>query len=179
MTPDTADPQRPPAGPQTNRRRWWLFAVLTPVVAVGWWYVMPAAVPVSQPIAFNHAKHQALACAVCHRGVESRSRATLPVFADCAKCHATAPAGLSDDQWKSFGGPQGIEWVRVTQVPDHVKFSHRRHVASARLGCASCHADIGQRTTPPTMAPVRLDMKACLSCHHQEGITEDCAACHR
>lgn len=179
MSPDAPDTQRPPASPRTIRRQWWIFAALTPAVAVGWWLVMPSAVPVSQPVVFNHARHRALACVACHRGVESRARATLPVVSDCAKCHATAPPGISEDQWKSFSGPQGFGWVQVTHVPDHVNFSHRRHVASGKLACVSCHADIGQRTTPPATAPIRVDMKACLSCHRQEGITEDCAACHR
>ena len=179
MAPDAPDMTRLPADPRTSRRQWWMAAALTPVVAVAWLLLMPSAVSVSQPIAFNHAKHRALACVNCHRGVESRAHATLPVIADCAKCHATAPPGVTDDQWKAFSGPQGIGWIRVTHVPEHVKFSHRRHVASGRLTCASCHADIGERTAPPRTAPVRLDMKACLSCHRQEGITEDCAACHR
>ena len=178
MSPDAPDTERPPASPRTTRRQWWIFAALTPAVAVGWLLVMPSA-PVAQPAVFNHARHRALACVACHRGVESRARATLPVVSDCAKCHATAPPGISEDQWKSFSGPQGFGWVQVTHVPDHVNFSHRRHVASGRLACVSCHADVGQRTTPPGTAPIRVDMKACLSCHRQEGITEDCAACHR
>ena len=140
---------------------------------------MPSAVPVTQPVAFNHVRHRALACVTCHRGVLSLARATLPAAADCAKCHATAPPGVADDRWKAFSGAQGPGWIQVTQVPEHVTFSHRRHVASGKLACESCHADIGQRTAPPTTAPVRLDMKACLSCHSQERVTEDCAACHR
>jgi hypothetical protein len=178
MSPDERELQRPAASSRTTWRQWRTVALLTPAVAVGWLLVMPAA-PVAQPVAFNHARHRALACVGCHRGVESRAHATLPVAADCAKCHATAPPGISESQWKSFSGPQGVGWKQVTQVPDHVDFSHRRHVTSGRLACASCHADIGQRTTPPGSAPMRLDMKACLACHRQEGVTEDCAACHR
>ena len=115
MAPDERDPQRLEANSRTTWRQWRIVAVLTPAVAVGWVLVMPSA-PVAQPAAFNHAHHRALACMACHRGVESQARATLPTGAVCAKCHATAPAGISDTQWKAFASPRGT-WQRVTSLP--------------------------------------------------------------
>ena len=148
------------------------------VVATGWILVLPPA-PVAQPIAFSHAKHAPMACAVCHRGVETAARAGLPAASLCAKCHASIPGGATGTAGGDVGQSGRIAWVRVTRVPDHTMFSHRRHVALGRLDCASCHADIGLRASPPVRQPVRLDMDACLSCHQREGASEDCAACHR
>ncbi|HWP99261.1 MAG TPA: cytochrome c3 family protein [Vicinamibacterales bacterium] len=159
-------------------RRAPIFVALALGVAIGWVLLLPAW-PIAQPVAFNHARHGGLACAVCHRGVETSSRAGLPDGGVCAKCHATPPRGEDPARWEEFLAPDGARWVRVTRVPDHVLFSHRRHVSLARLECSSCHGDIGRRVAPPARAPVRLDMSGCLSCHRREGASEDCAACHR
>ena len=160
-------------------RRVLSLVVLVLVVAVAWIWALPAA-PVTQPIAFNHVRHQGLACAVCHQGVESAAHAGLPGGTLCAKCHATVPGHVTTDQkWSAIAHGQPVGWVRVTHVPDHVRFSHQRHVKLAALECSSCHGDIGRRTSPPGIAPVRLEMNTCLSCHKREGASEDCAGCHR
>lgn len=153
-------------------------AVVILALAMVWILVMPVA-PATQPIAFNHVKHSGLGCAVCHRGAETGERAGLPEASLCFKCHATAPRAVQPGVWDQAAKTGRIGWVRVTSVPDHVMFSHQRHVRIAGLECASCHADIGTRTTPPGRAPVRLNMDTCLSCHRREAASEDCAGCHR
>lgn len=150
---------------------------LTVAIAAGWVFLLPSR-PDAQPLAFNHARHQALTCAGCHRGVENAARATLPGPEICAKCHASAPKGIDAGQWSNLQRT-AVNWVKVTRVPDHAMFSHQRHVTIARLDCSSCHGDIGQRTTPVGRPPIRLEMKTCLACHRREGASEDCAACHR
>jgi menaquinone reductase, multiheme cytochrome c subunit len=139
-------------------------ALVTVVAALGWIAAMPAAA-IRQPVAFPHAKHNVVACAVCHRGVTTAARAGIPDATFCAKCHTTLP--------------RTIAWVQVTRIPSHVMFSHRRHVALAGLDCASCHGEMREPRTPVGTAPVRLTMTTCLSCHRHEGAAEDCAACHR
>ena len=152
-------------------------AAVVVAVAAGWVLVLPSR-PAAQPLAFNHAKHQALTCAGCHVGAESAEHATLPGADLCAKCHASAPKGVDAGTWS--GLQRGLTgWVRVTRVPEHAMFSHRRHVALGRLDCSSCHGDVGRRTDPIGRVPMRLDMKTCRACHEQEGASEDCAACHR
>ncbi len=159
-------------------RRALTFVVVTGAVAAAWILVLPAA-SVTQPLAFDHARHTAIACAVCHRGVEVGRRAGLPQSDVCVKCHATAPRVATAVQWTEASHGARLLWVRVSHVPDHVLFSHQRHVAIGRLDCRSCHADIGERSVPPGAVPMRLSMATCLSCHRQEGASEDCAACHR
>jgi hypothetical protein len=99
-------------------------------------------------------------------------------MAVCAKCHATAPAG-TDAAWGTAVSRKTIAWVQVTQLPDHVMFSHRRHTTLGGLRCESCHGDMTNRWAPPGRSPVRLNMTTCLACHGREGAAEDCAACHR
>jgi hypothetical protein len=147
-------------------------------VATGWVLVLPAA-SVTQPLAFNHAKHAEVACATCHSGVETRARATFPSGATCANCHATAPASVGQATRDAIQRQDPARWVPVTHLADHVMFSHRRHVTLGGLACESCHADIGQRTAPPPRRPMRLIMDTCLACQHREGASADCAACHR
>jgi class III cytochrome C family protein/cytochrome c7-like protein len=158
-------------------RRYAVAAIVMMAAAAGWLAAMPAA-PVRQPIAFPHAKHQTIDCAVCHRGAARAARAGIPDIQVCTKCHATAPAG-SAAVWDAAVARQSIAWVQVTHVPPHVMFSHQRHTTIARLDCASCHGQMRGRTAPVGTADVRLVMTTCLSCHRHEGAAEDCAACHR
>ena len=160
-------------------QRYVLPALVAVVVAVGWVLALPAA-PTAQPIAFNHAKHAAAGCVLCHQGAASGVRAGLPQGDTCTRCHATAPGnGISQAAWTGIASGQRIAWLRLTRVPDHVAFSHRRHTGPGQLACASCHGDMAQRTAPPGRAPVRLVMNTCLSCHKRENASEDCAGCHR
>jgi c(7)-type cytochrome triheme protein len=158
-----------------------LFVATMLASAAIWWYVAPA-VAVAQPLAFNHAKHTgALTCVACHSGVMTGAQATLPSGDICIKCHAAKPASVSQASWQAIQQTAGQPpaWVPVTRLPQHVMFSHRRHVALGGLACESCHKDIGTSTAPPTRTPLRLEMKTCLACHQKEGANEDCAGCHR
>jgi hypothetical protein len=152
-------------------------AVVLGVAAI-WVAILPPA-PAAQPLAFNHARHAALACAVCHRGAEAGVRAGLPDGSVCVKCHATPPRAVPEVVWQGLTRKGPAPWVNVNRLPDHVLFSHRRHVGGGRLQCVSCHGNIGSRTTPPGVNPVRLEMDTCLSCHRREHASEDCAGCHR
>ena len=155
------------------------FVVVAVIVASLWFFVLPSA-RVAQPIAFNHVSHRPLGCTVCHRGAETGVRAGIPQGRVCANCHATPPGGVaSPAAWAEMAGGRPIPWIRLARVPDHVAFSHRRHATLGRLGCASCHGEMTERRTPPAMVPVSLTMDACFSCHRREGVSEDCAACHR
>jgi len=144
-----------------------------------WIAAMPEATT-APAVAFRHARHTGLACAVCHSGVERGARAGLPEVTACQRCHATPPASVSDAAWREAARGAILAWrPATTPLPDHSRFSHRRHVAAARLACASCHGEVGLAADPNGRAPVRLDMDGCLSCHEREGVSADCAACHR
>ena len=159
--------------------RYLAFGAATLVTATGWILALPPA-PVRQPLAFNHAAHAQTACATCHRGAESSVRAGIPQGDVCVKCHATAPrAGGAAELWPAITRGDRVAWTRVNHLPDHVLFSHRRHVTLGRLDCASCHGDMRHQAAPVGVAATRLNMQTCLPCHQHESASEDCAACHR
>lgn len=81
--------------------------------------------------------------------------------------------------------PQSIPWVRVHDLPDHVSFDHRAHVA-AGVTCQRCHGPV------ESMQRVRqvesLSMGWCVNCHreatkkgvdgHPAHASTNCSVCH-
>ncbi len=81
--------------------------------------------------------------------------------------------------------PQSIPWVRVHNLPDHVHFDHRAHVA-AGVSCQKCHGPVESMQRMKQFES--LTMGWCVTCHQestQHGINgkpvdakTDCAVCH-
>ncbi len=141
--------------------------------------------PVTQPISYSHKAHietAGLTCADCHSSVLSSSSASIPALDVCSTCHSETRISDSPEEKKlleyvSKGKP--IPWQRVYHVPDHVYFSHRRHVAKAGLECKTCHGDISEFTEPVSSQFLPLTMENCMQCHRENNVTNDCLACHR
>ncbi len=142
--------------------------------------------PVVQPIAYNHNIHvegEGLECTDCHQRVEESPRATLPDLEVCLDCHDSDP--LADDSAEEakliahIEAGSEIDWQRVYSVPDHVYFSHRRHVVSGDLECSNCHGPVGELTAPAEVPFYPLSMDACLDCHRKLEAKTDCLSCHR
>ena len=158
-------------------RRYLVATVVLIAVAAAWIEALPPAAA-TQPIAFPHARHQTLDCTVCHRGAATAARAGLPEITLCARCHATAPAGTAA-VWDGAVAARSISWVQIEHLPDHVLFSHRRHVTLGKIECATCHGPMAERTTPPSTALVSFSMDFCLDCHQQKKVSTACVDCHR
>lgn len=138
---------------------------------------------VTQPIAFNHNLHitkLGLECTHCHQGVETGAFATLPKAEICLECHA-APLSENPEEAKvrQYGEGKEIPWHQLTHVPDHVYFSHQRHVKFGGISCERCHGKMQERKRPPSAAPLELSMDDCLDCHRRQGASTDCILCHR
>jgi hypothetical protein len=139
--------------------------------------------PGEQPIQYNHAVHIAngLECTECHTGARDEAQATLPGIDTCLLCHAE-PLSESPEEEKirslAEAGKE-IAWSQLTRVPSHVYFSHRRHVGVAGLECAQCHGAMETLTQPPARPLRRLSMEACMDCHRERSIRNDCNDCHR
>jgi hypothetical protein len=146
-----------------------------------------------QPIAFNHRLHleraQGIACPDCHQFVASQTYAGLPSKYVCFGCHdpeADKSDPAADRSKPGFAAlmafaatEEDIPWHRVTATRADVFFSHRRHVAVAKLDCRACHQDMPQRTRPPTRGPITIQMDTCLECHRKQNASVDCVSCHR
>lgn len=139
---------------------------------------------VRQPIAYSHAVHVKkleMACEACHAAAAGGGELALPALSTCADCHQE-PNGSSPAEGmvvEAVRAGRDIPWVRLHELPRHVYFTHRRHVAVARISCERCHGDMGAQARPPPHPLVALTMDGCLDCHRERHASQDCDACHR
>ena len=143
---------------------------------------------VIQPLEFNHAVHIAgkVDCLQCHPGVLDPDEPALPPIGTCLKCHNEAPGDHPVKQKLAAlaAANATLAWDPALRIPDHVFFSHSRHVEVANLECLSCHEDMPHRTAPPDRRRT-IAMAKCIGCHFikespaAQRATLDCASCHR
>lgn len=143
------------------------------------------AVPVGsgpQPIAFNHQKHLAMGldCTTCHTLVTKKAVAGPPRVETCMTCHAVPLTDNPEEEIirKTAAAGEELRWSQITLVPDHVYFSHARHVAVGKVECQTCHGDMSKRSEPITRPAVTLSMEFCIECHSRRTVSVDCVACH-
>jgi hypothetical protein len=148
----------------------------------------------AQPIRFSHKIHAgdaAIGCTACHVYAERGPVAGIPSMLRCQGCHKFVKEDPEKPQITAELQPllqilrdqKQIEWVRVHRLPDHVYFTHLRHVR-AGLRCQECHGEVQQMDVVRQVAP--LTMGWCLECHHRkqreaagrERLTE-CVTCHK
>ncbi len=139
---------------------------------------------INQPIAYNHSIHVndvGMECAECHTGVENRARATLPTVEICETCHSEMNGETEAESFvvAAVENNEEIIWERIYELPDHVYFSHRRHVSLGKIECARCHGIIQDFESPPLVPQVALTMEFCMNCHEEQKANNDCLACHR
>jgi hypothetical protein len=139
---------------------------------------------VAQPIQFNHQKHVGdlgLECATCHEYFSTSAHSGLPALTTCLACHdGTGTDSPEEKKLVDLGGrdPQP-RFRKLFRLPDHVYYSHRRHVAVGGLQCETCHGGIATTTAPPSRPLVRITMSTCVNCHVEQKVTTDCTLCHR
>ena len=141
-----------------------------------------------QPLIFEHSTHvnAGVSCLFCHAGAARGAVAGIPSMAKCMGCHSTVvpkdPADQADidrlvAQWES---QTAIQWVKIVDEPDFVRFNHRPHI-QAGVACESCHGDVSSMSY--AQEPYNLNMGFCLSCHRKQDPAVvarlvDCATCH-
>lgn len=139
---------------------------------------------VIQPISFNHAKHVGdlgIECSTCHEYYETSEHSGLPGMETCLGCHEEPQTDSSEEAKLVAAGASGqdLEFRKLFRMPAHVFYSHRRHVAIAKLECTTCHGDVAATEVPPERPLVRVTMDFCVDCHERDGISGDCTACHQ
>jgi nitrate/TMAO reductase-like tetraheme cytochrome c subunit len=116
-------------------------------------------------LSFSHAPHAAagLPCGRCHATAARGTAMNVRVRPrDCADCH---------HQRVGSEGKCGVchaATLKVTTRFRAAQLPHKAHVAMG-LECGDCHK---ATRTGVTLAPT------CQTCHHEEGMTPECASCH-
>ena len=120
-----------------------------------------------QPIPFSHQKHAGLysiPCLYCHVGADKSKHASVPPMNVCINCHLVVKTDSPHIQKLTdyYNRGEPIPWIKVHDLPDHVNFNHKRHVAKG-VACETCHGDV------KNMAVIRqenhMSMGWCLDCH--------------
>jgi hypothetical protein len=140
----------------------------------------PVAAGAAQPIAFSHRVHaadNAIPCQLCHAYARRGPVAGIPSVQRCAQCHLTIATDRSEIRrlMQYWDAREPIPWVRVHDLPDYVRFTHKRHVA-AGVDCQTCHGDVARMDAAVQTAP--LTMGWCLNCHQTREAPTDCLTCH-
>jgi hypothetical protein len=140
-----------------------------------------------QPINFSHKIHAGdnqIPCLYCHVGANKGPVATVPAVRTCMGCHKMVAAGKPEIQKLKgyWDRQQPIPWAKVYDLPDHVRFTHKRHVL-AGIACQRCHGPVQEM--PAIRLQQTLNMGFCVSCHKQHlndkhtPASLDCSTCHK
>lgn len=148
-----------------------------------------------QPIAFSHRIHAGanrIGCLVCHSYAERGPVAGIPSMARCQGCHKFVKEDKEDPAitaeikvlLERLEDEKPIEWIRVHRLPDHVFFTHQRHVRSG-VDCRECHGEVERMEAAHQVAP--LTMGWCLDCHRRKQVERplerarltECLTCHK
>jgi hypothetical protein len=144
--------------------------------------------PPEQPFRFSHKVHAGdakIGCTSCHGFAERGPVAGVPSMARCQGCHKFVKEDKENAQLdaelkalrKVLDGGKPVEWARVHRVPDHVFFTHQKHVVAGKLACKECHGPVETMEAVRQVAP--LTMGWCVECHRLKKVTTDCWACHK
>lgn len=137
-----------------------------------------------QPIAFPHSVHikdVEMECVDCHQGATTSFHAWLPNLSLCMQCHEDKLSDNPEEEKVRRLAEESPppEFNKLFKFPNHVFYSHRRHVVVAKIPCETCHGGIASTSAPPSRPLVKIRMEFCISCHQRRKITVDCIACHR
>ena len=139
-----------------------------------------AGTPWEQPISFSHARHVEQAgidCQFCHAYARRGPVAGIPSVERCAGCHRGILTERPEivkllEYWEQ---ETPIPWIRVHDLPDYVRFSHKAHVRTG-IDCAECHGDVARMDIAVQVES--LSMGWCVDCHSARDASRDCLVCH-
>ena len=130
---------------------------------------------------FNHKVHvtdNLIGCSTCHPYARHSSVAGLASMATCMGCHKFAgkdkPAIEAVRSAAAAGKP--LSFARVFRQPDHVYFSHERHLGRG-VRCAECHGDVAHMAQD--VPAFDMHMGFCMDCHRARQASIDCLTCHK
>ena len=137
--------------------------------------------PPTQPIAFSHKVHVAdngMTCQYCHLYPNRSPVAGVPSVKKCMGCHLVTAVDKTEVQklHTFWNRKEPIPWLKVHNLPDHVYFSHKRHVR-AGITCQVCHGPVENMQRVRRVSS--LEMGWCVTCHKENQASIDCLICHK
>ncbi len=134
-----------------------------------------------QPIPFSHQLHAGkyeIGCTLCHAYARRGPVAGIPTTARCNACHKFVATDKPEVKKvnAAFAAGRPLVWDRVWRLPDHVYFTHERHVA-AGLACQKCHGPVETMEVTARTHPVTMGW--CVDCHRERAAPTDCLTCHK
>jgi hypothetical protein len=129
-----------------------------------------------QPIKFSHQVHatdNSIPCQYCHIYARRSQVSGAPPVAICMGCHNLIAKDLSEvkkvaEYWEK---KEPIPWVKIHDVPDFVRFLHRKHINAKNkvypkgLECQECHGPIEKMHVVEKFHADFGQMGWCLNCH--------------
>jgi hypothetical protein len=130
---------------------------------------------------FNHRVHvtdNLIGCSTCHPYARHSPAAGIASMATCMGCHKFAGKDKPPIQALRAAAAAGkpLQFARVFREPDHVYFSHERHLARG-LQCAECHGDVAHMAQDVRVKDMHMGF--CMECHRQRQANIDCLTCHK
>ncbi len=153
--------------------------VIIGMALIGALILYPGSLGARQPIPFSHRVHagvKEISCLMCHSYAVRGPVAGMPPVETCMLCHSRIIIHYPEMTVPLYyreGEP--ILWVRVSNLPDFVRFDHSMHLAS-RVDCGHCHGDV--KAMDRIVLYQSFNMGFCIGCHRDYGATRDCFACH-
>jgi hypothetical protein len=139
----------------------------------------------AQPIAYSHRIHAGqykIACQYCHYSADKSPWVDIPPVELCMGCHKITAAQRPEIEKLTtyWNQQQPIPWVRVHHLPEHAKFTHKRHV-KAGFTCQTCHGPVQEMDVVYQYST--LTMGWCITCHNGQNelkkkASVDCLTCH-
>jgi hypothetical protein len=133
-----------------------------------------------QPVPFSHKVHAGtlkVQCKMCHPNPDPGETMTIASPPKCMQCHtAVKTDSPSIQKLAAFAkNDRDMNWARVYQIPEFVRFSHRAHLEKG-AACADCHGQVAQRDQ--LFRETNLSMSGCMDCHRLKKASIDCVYCH-
>ncbi len=133
-----------------------------------------------QPLPYSHKQHAGdlkIDCQYCHIYARKAEFAGVPPVSKCMNCHMNLTIDKDSAKLlqKYADEKKEIAWNRVYNLPEHVWFSHKRHV-NKNIECKKCHGPVETLDVNAQMVIHRMGF--CLSCHREKKAPTDCWTCH-
>ena len=129
-----------------------------------------------QPIKFSHKIHAGdnkVPCQYCHIYARRSQVSGAPPVQICMGCHKLVGTNLSEIKklTEFWNEKKPIPWVKIHDVPDFVRFIHKKHINAKNkvypkgLACQECHGPIEEMHVVKKFNPSFGNMGWCLECH--------------